>query len=91
MLLGRGLAVDQVTTNSNSNAGNGSCSVWVSVADEPSWIALQASNVQLFAARSTGIGVPQARLSTQDALATLSGGSTGPPLVLPSPTPTKKP
>lgn len=90
-LLGRGLPVEQVTTASNSNAGNGSISVWIPVADEPAWIALQASNVSLFAARSTGIGVPQARaVSTQDAISTLTGGS-GPPVIIPSPSPSKKP
>jgi hypothetical protein len=90
MMLGRGLMVDQVSGTS--------CSVWVPASDEPSWITLQASNVAMFAARSTGIGVPQTRpQSLQDALATLSGGSaTGPPVAppttpTPAPTPTKKP
>lgn len=90
MMLGRGLIVEQ--------ASGTNCSIWVPAADEPSWITLQASNVAMFAARSSGSGVPQARAqSLQDALATLSGGSTtGPPLTTPvtpapTPTPTRKP
>ncbi len=88
MIVGRHLTVDQVSGQNGTQV-----SVWVPASDEPAWITLQASNVALFAARSTGIGVPQLRAqSMQDALSTLSGGSaTGPPLVLPSPTPTRKP
>jgi hypothetical protein len=87
MQVGRRLAVDQV------NGAN--CSVWVPAADEPSWITLQASNVALFGARSSGVGVPQARTQNmQDAIATLTGGSATGPITLPAspaPSPTKKP
>ena len=80
--VGRALVVDQIN--------GGTVSVWVPASEEPAWINLQASNVSLFAAQSSGVGVPQTRTqSLQDALATLSGGSaTGP---FPSPSPTKKP
>ena len=82
-LVGRRLVVDQVN--------GGTASVWVPAAEEPAWIMLQASNTALFAARSTGVGVPQTRTQTlQDALATLGGGSaTGPVTSAPSPTPKK--
>ncbi len=90
--LGRRLTVDQVSGNA--------CSVWVPAVDEPAWISVQASNVALFAARSTGVGVPQVRQQgIQEALSTLSGGSaTGPigglpsssPTAAPTPTPTPK-
>lgn len=86
--VGRRLMVDQV------NGSN--CSVLVPAADEPWWITLQASNVALFAARSSGIGVPQTRGQTmQEAIAALSGGSaTGASAatpVTPAPSPTRKP
>lgn len=84
-MVGRRLMVDQV---SGTN-----CSVLVPAEDEPSWITLQASNVALFAARSTGVGVPQTRpQSMNDAIATLSGGSIsgGAPVTLPA-TPTPVP
>ncbi len=90
MIVGRGLMVDQV---SGSN-----CSVWVPAADEPSWITLQAGNVALYAARSSGIGVPQTRAQNmQEAIAVLTGGSAtgtlpvGSGLPQPTPTPTRKP
>ena len=93
MIVGRRLTVEQVGGTNNSNL-----SVWVPAADEPAWVTLQASNVALFAARSTGIGVPQTRAqSMQDAISTLTGGSaTGPPVTVPvspgpSPSPSKKP
>jgi hypothetical protein len=85
ILVGRRLAVEEVSGNN--------CSVWVPVADEPSWITLQAGNVSLLAAMSTGIGVPQARSQTvQDALGTLNGAGAPVPIVIPvtSPTPTPK-
>jgi hypothetical protein len=88
-LVGRRLMVDQV------NGSN--CSVLVPAEDEPSWVTLQASNVPLFAARSTGVGVPQTRpQSMSDAIATLTGGSTtsvpigGSSPLAPAPTPTPK-
>lgn len=83
-IVGRRLVVD--------NASNNACAVWVPASDEPHWITLQASNVSLFAARSTGVGVPQTRPeSMSDAIAALSGGSATAPLTLPSPTPSRKP
>jgi hypothetical protein len=91
-IVGRHLMVEQ--------AGGGNCSVWVTAADEPFWITLQAGNVALYAARSSGVGVPQGRQTTQDALAALSGGGlagpaapTAAPAASPSPTPvpTRKP
>jgi len=86
MLVGHGLTVDQISGTNGTNA-----SVWVKVADEPLWIALQAGNVTLFAARSTGVGVAQGGLSTQDAIRSLGGGiSTGQPVVNPSPSPTPR-
>src|SRR5215472_5951975 len=84
-MVGRRLLVDQV---SGTNI-----SVLVPAEDEPSWITLQASSVALYAARSTGVGVPQTRQqSMTDAIATLSGGSTsgGAPVTLP-PTPAATP
>jgi hypothetical protein len=100
MMVGRRLVVDQVSSSSNTNT----VAVLVAAADEPNWISLQAGNVSLFAARSSGIGVPQRRAqSVQDAIAALSGGATGvtgvgtiaptPPGSTPAPTPspTKKP
>jgi hypothetical protein len=71
-MVGRSLTVNQVSSGSNNN----SIAVLVPAADEPHWINLQASNVSLFAARSSGIGVPQLRAqSMQDAIAALSGGA----------------
>lgn len=99
VMVGRRLMVDQVSTSTTNN----SVAVLVPAADEPHWINLQAGNVALYAARSTGIGVPQLRAqTTQDAIAALSGGATGaagtgaigqPPPATPAPTPspTKKP
>lgn len=86
-LVGRRLAVEQVS--------GGSCSVWVTAQDEPAWITLEAGNVALYAARSTGVGVPQVRFQgVQEALSTLGGGSALPggpvfPPLVPSPTPRK--
>lgn len=98
VMVGRGLVVSQVNTGNNGN----NIAVLVPAADEPHWINLQASNVALFAARSSGIGVPQLRAQTiQDAIAALSGGATGAggvtagvgqgALPSPTPSPTKKP
>ena len=85
LIVGRKLAVEQ--------AAGSSCAVWVPASDEPHWITLQASNVALFAARSTGVGVPQIRAqSMQDAIASLTGGSAPVPVApTPSPTPSRKP
>ncbi len=84
-MVGRHLAVDQFQ--------GGTASVWVPAAEEPAWINLQASNVALFAARSSGVGVPQTHgQSIQEALATLSGGSaTGPVTTVPTPVPSASP
>jgi hypothetical protein len=83
--VGRHLVVDQFQ--------GGTASVWVPAVEEPAWVTLQALNVALFAARSTGIGVPQARgQGIQDALATLGGGSTtGTVTTLPTPVPSATP
>jgi hypothetical protein len=98
-MVGRRLMVDQVTSSSTNN----SVAVLVAAADEPYWISLQAGNVSLFAARSSGIGVPQQRAQTvKDAIDALSGGATGgtgigtigqapPATPAPTPNPTKKP
>jgi hypothetical protein len=91
VMVGRGLIVEQVGGTNNTNLA-----VWVPAGDEPAWITLQASNVALFAARSSGVGVPPVRaLNMQDAISTLSGGgATGAPItvpVSPSPSPSKKP
>ena len=46
----------------------------VPAGDEASWVALEANNVSLFAAKSSGIGVPStAGVGVGDALANLSG------------------
>src|SRR5262252_5512846 len=94
VMVGRRLVVEQVTSGGNNN----SVAVLVPAADEPHWINLEASNVALFAARSSGVGVPQLRAqSMQDAIAALSGGATVgtpgqvPQLPTPAPSPTKKP
>jgi hypothetical protein len=88
MIMGRGLIVDQVNGTNGTNA-----SVWVKAADEPSWIALSASGATLFAARSAGVEVPTSRaLTREDALSNLSGGTGAPgPIIVPSPSPSKKP
>jgi hypothetical protein len=58
----------------------------VAASDEPYWIALQANNVSLFAARSRGVGVPGGPgIGVNDAVANLSGSAlTGPVLASPS-------
>lgn len=103
VLVGRRLMVDQVSSGGGaSSSTSNSVAVLVAASDEPHWISLQAGNVSLFAARSSGIGVPQLRAQTvQDAIAALSGGATGgtgtgiigqtPATPLPTPSPTKKP
>lgn len=68
----------------------------VGAADEPNWVALEANNVSLFAAKSTGVGVPQnPAVAVGDALSSLSGTSqTGSVLAgaaAPSPPSTPKP
>jgi hypothetical protein len=81
--VGRSLPVESSTT------------IWVPAADEPSWITLQANNAPLFAATSSGIGVPAGSgLGIQDAVALLAGSISGgqpalapAPLVPASPTP----
>jgi hypothetical protein len=56
-------------------AGN-PLTVLVPAADEPNWVALEANNVSLFAARSSGVGVPQGSgVAVTDAIASLSGVS----------------
>jgi hypothetical protein len=57
----------------------------VSAADEPNWVALEANNVSLFAAKSTGVGVPaNPAVAVGDAISSLSGTS-------PAPTPRPSP
>ena len=87
-------------------AGTGNpLTLLVGAADEPDWIALEANNVSLFAAKSTGVGVPPSpAVAVGDAIASLSGtsqtgsvlaGSGPPPLPqatpAPVPTPTPRP
>lgn len=64
----------------------------VPAADEPNWVALEANNVSLFAAKSAGVGVPvNPAVAVGDAIASLSGvPPTGPVLTggaVPAPTP----
>jgi hypothetical protein len=48
----------------------------VGAADEPDWVALEANNVSLFAAKSTGVGVPpNPAVAVGDAISSLSGTS----------------
>jgi hypothetical protein len=64
--VGKNLVVDSSTT------------IWVPALDEPSWITLQANSAPLFAAASSGIGVPStAGLGMQDAVSTLAGSVSG--------------
>ena len=91
--VGKSLAVDSATT------------IWVPAVDEPNWITLQANNAPLFAASSSGVGVPAlAGLGIQDAVSSLSGSVAGggpsftapsltpaSPSPTPSPTPTPRP
>lgn len=79
-------------------AGN-PMTVLVSAADEPDWVALEANNVSLFAAKSTGVGVPpNAGVAVNDAIASLSGVSqtgpvlsSGPPVTPPAASPRPSP
>ena len=65
----------------------------VAAADEPSWVALEANNVSLFAAKSTGVGVPGSPgVAVNDAIANLTGAAQngpvlagGPPSTVPPP------
>ncbi len=54
----------------------------VPAADEPNWVALEANNVSLFAARSTGVGVPpNPGVAVGDAISSLSGVSQNGPVL----------
>lgn len=54
----------------------------VPAADEASWIALEANNVALFAAKSTGIGVPGSPgIAVNEAISSLSGVAEGGPVL----------
>lgn len=87
-LVGRNLTVETVTSNSNGT----NMSIWVQAIDEPSWVTLQASNVALYAARSTGVGVTQGQAqTTQQAIDSLVGASATSPIVTPSPSPSPSP
>lgn len=82
--VGRSLPVESPTT------------IWVPAADEPNWITLQANSAPLFAASSTGIGVPaSAGLGLPDAVSSLAGSVAGGPALVPStllpPAPTATP
>jgi hypothetical protein len=72
----------------------------VPAADEPNWVALEANNVSLFAAKSSGVGVPtNPAVAVGDAIASLSGVSQagpvltggGAPTAPPAATPTPRP
>ena len=55
-----------------------SATIWVPAGDEPSWITLQANNAPLFAAASSGVGVPSnPGLGMQDAVSALAGSVAG--------------
>jgi hypothetical protein len=96
VLVGRRLIV--------AGAGN-PMTLLVGAADEPNWVALEANNVSLFAAKSTGVGVPpNPAVAVSDAISSLSGTSQGgtvlagagqPPVPAPQasppPTPTPRP
>lgn len=56
-------------------AGN-PMTVLVAAADEPYWITLESNNVALFAAKSSGIGVPQTpAVAVSDAISSLAGSA----------------
>lgn len=64
----------------------------VPAADEASWVALEANNVALFAAKSGGIGVPSSpSVAVNEAISSLSGAAWGGPVMsgvgAPPPTP----
>jgi len=91
VLVGRHLIV--------AGAGN-PMTLLVGAADEPNWIALEANNVSLFAAKSSGVGVPPyPAVAVGDAISSLSGTSqtggvlagTGQPPVVAAPAPTPPP
>jgi hypothetical protein len=91
VLVGRRLIV--------AGAGN-PMTLLVGAADEPNWIALEANNVSLFAAKSSGVGVPQnPAVAVGDAISSLSGTSqtggvlagTGQPSIVAAPAPTPPP
>jgi len=92
VLVGRRLIV--------AGAGN-PMTLLVGAADEPDWVALEANNVSLFAAKSSGVGVPQnPAVAVADAISSLSGtsqpgavlaGAGQPAVTPPAPTPTPRP
>jgi hypothetical protein len=64
----------------------------VPAADEPEWIALEANNVSLFAAKSTGVGVPtNSGVGVGDAISSLSGTSQNGPVLTGGGQPTSTP
>lgn len=77
--------------------------VLVAAADEPYWIALEANNVALFAAKSGGVGVPSnPGVAVNDAISSLAGSAQSGPVLTgtaptsspssrPAPTPTLSP
>jgi hypothetical protein len=91
VLVGRRLIV--------AGAGN-PMTLLVGAADEPNWVALEANNVSLFAAKSSGVGVPPyPAVAVGDAIASLSGTSpaggvlagSGQPPTPPATAPTPRP
>jgi hypothetical protein len=54
----------------------------VPAADEASWVALQANNVSLFAAKSAGVGVPgNVGVAVNDAISNLTGAAESGPVL----------
>jgi hypothetical protein len=75
-------------------AGTGNpMTLLVAAADEPNWVALEANNVSLFAAKSAGVGVPvNPAVAVGDAISSLSGvPPTGPVLAGATPAPPPPP
>jgi hypothetical protein len=79
VLVGRRLVV--VSTGSPA-------ALLVPAADEPSWVALEANNVSLFAAKSAGVGVPaNGGVGVSDAISNLSGVAQPGPVLAGTPPP----
>jgi hypothetical protein len=69
-----------------------SATVWVPAIDEPNWITLQANNAPLFAAASSGVGVPStAGLGMQEAVTALAGSVSGGRIAIGGNTPSPRP
>jgi hypothetical protein len=74
-------------------AGTGNpMTLLVAAADEPSWVALEANNVSLFAAKSAGVGVPTGpAVAVGEAISSLSGTSQSGPVLAAGGTPATPP